>query len=158
LQAWVHAADAAERARCGLPTRAKKKETTMSQMTSFVKAEKAAEKASVLVAMAVVTARKAQAPTGSGSSTSPAMVLTKMESRVQACTLMPAGMGTRKRSARPSPTAAKNGTGLAPCGGGVQAAAERCQKRIHDWQRLFCLITRVSYRPGGRRRRGGSRG
>jgi uncharacterized membrane protein len=72
LQAWVHAADAAERARCGLPTRAKKKETTMSQMTSFVKAEKAAEKASVLVAMAVVTARKAQAPTGSGSSTSPA--------------------------------------------------------------------------------------
>lgn len=46
----------------------------------------------------------------------PAMVLTKMESRVHACTLMPAGMGTRKRRARPSPTAARNGTGLAPCG------------------------------------------
>ena len=51
---------------------AKKKDTTMSQMTSFVKAVKAWLKVRVLVAMAVVTARKAQAPTGSGSSTRPA--------------------------------------------------------------------------------------
>ncbi|GJM98538.1 hypothetical protein PR202_ga15561 [Eleusine coracana subsp. coracana] len=46
--------------------RAKKKEMTMSQMTSLVKAEKAAVKGSVCVATAAVSPRKAQAPTGSG--------------------------------------------------------------------------------------------
>ena len=44
----------------------------MSQMTSLEKAVKACPKLSVLVATAVVTARNAQAPVGSGSSTSPA--------------------------------------------------------------------------------------
>lgn len=54
------------------PTAAKKKETTMSHMTSFVNAPKAWPKVSVLVKTAVVTARKAQAPVGRGSSTRPA--------------------------------------------------------------------------------------
>lgn len=146
---------------------AKKKETTMSQMTSFVKAVKACAKVRVLVATATVTPRNAQAPTGSGSSTRPgvrrgscscgthsschhhkshtytsdltilqsqacnpgipslryphfpqnlpAMVLTKMESNVHASVLMPAGMGAKKRIARPKPTDAKRGTILAPC-------------------------------------------
>lgn len=43
----------------------------MSQMTSLLKALKAAEKLSVLVTTATVTARNAQAPVGNGSSTSP---------------------------------------------------------------------------------------
>ena len=50
---------------------AKKKETTMSQMTSLQKAEKQAWKDSVLVATTTVAVRKAQAPVGSGSRTSP---------------------------------------------------------------------------------------
>ena len=45
----------------------------------------------------------------------PAMVLTKMESKVHASVLMPAGMGAKKRIARPKPTDAKRGTILAPC-------------------------------------------
>jgi len=51
-------------------------------MTSFVNAEKAAENVKVLVATAVVTARKDHAPTGSGSSTRPAIVDAKIERRV----------------------------------------------------------------------------
>lgn len=54
--------------------RAKKKEMTISQMTSLVKAEKAAEKESVLV-----TTTKAHAPTGRGLRTRPAIVERKME-------------------------------------------------------------------------------
>lgn len=103
----------------------------MSQMTSLVKAEKAAAKVRVLVATAVVTDRKAQAPTGIGSSTSPAMVDTKMESRVQPCMLMPAGTGTRKRSTRPTAMERARGSGLAPgqtgaggVGAGRAAAAD----------------------------------
>ena len=53
-------------------TAAKKKETTMSQMTSFWKAMKACWKLRVLVKMVTVTARNAQAPVGKGSKTSPA--------------------------------------------------------------------------------------
>lgn len=53
----------------------------MSQMTSLVKAEKALAKVRVLVAMAVVTERKAQAPTGSGSSTKPAAVVQQCQQR-----------------------------------------------------------------------------
>lgn len=53
-------------------TLAKKKETTMSQMTSLQKAEKHCEKDSVLVATTVVAVRKAHAPVGSGSNTRPA--------------------------------------------------------------------------------------
>lgn len=47
----------------------------MSHMTSLQKALKAAAKVRVLVKIATVTAKKAQAPVGSGSSTSPAMTL-----------------------------------------------------------------------------------
>lgn len=53
-------------------TLAKKKDTTMSQMTSLQKALKAWLKVSVLVNTAAVTDRKAQAPVGKGSSTRPA--------------------------------------------------------------------------------------
>ena len=56
-------------------TLAKKNETTMSQMTSLQKALKAAAKVRVLVKMATVTAKKAQAPVGSGSSTRPAITV-----------------------------------------------------------------------------------
>jgi hypothetical protein len=52
---------------------------------------------------------------GTGAQCSPTMADTKMDSSVHACTVMPAGIGTRKRSATPSPTAAANGTGFAPC-------------------------------------------
>ena len=44
----------------------------MSHMTSFVKALNAWLKVRVLVKTAAVTDKKAQAPTGSGSNTSPA--------------------------------------------------------------------------------------
>lgn len=57
---------------------------TISHMTSLVKAEKAAEKERVLVIMEAVSPRKAQAPTGRGLRTSPAMVERKMESNCQA--------------------------------------------------------------------------
>lgn len=50
---------------------AKKKETTISQITSLQKAEKHCEKVRVLVATTVVAVRNAQAPVGSGSRTSP---------------------------------------------------------------------------------------
>jgi len=53
-------------------TLAKKKETTMSQMTSLLKALKHCEKVRVLVATATVAVRNAHAPVGSGASTSPA--------------------------------------------------------------------------------------
>ena len=53
-------------------TFAKKKETTMSQMTSLLKALKHCEKVSVLVATATVAVRNAHAPVGSGASTRPA--------------------------------------------------------------------------------------
>ncbi len=61
---------------------AKKKETTMSQMTSLVIAEKAWANVKVLVASVAVTAIKAQAPTGSGSNTSPRIVVTNMDRSV----------------------------------------------------------------------------
>ena len=53
-------------------TAAKKKETTMSQITSFWKAMNACWKLSVFVKIVTVTARKAHAPVGKGSKTSPA--------------------------------------------------------------------------------------
>ena len=45
----------------------------------------------------------------------PVIVETKMESNVQACTVMPDGMGTKNLSATPIATDNKSGTGLAPC-------------------------------------------
>lgn len=55
----------------GEPTAAKKKETTINQMTSFEKAPKAWEKVRVLVRTAVVTPSSAHAPVGNGSRTKP---------------------------------------------------------------------------------------
>ena len=55
-------------------TAAKKKETTISQMTSFWKAVKACWKLRVLVKMVTVIDRNAQAPVGNGSNTSPAAI------------------------------------------------------------------------------------
>ena len=103
---------------------AKKNDTTMSQMTSLRKAEKACAKLSAPEATAAVAATAAQAPVGSGSSTKPAIVDTKTESKVQAWGSSPAGMGTRKRRARPMPTEAARGRSLAPfCFGGGESAA-----------------------------------
>ena len=58
--------------RCGAVTLAKKKETTMSQMTSLLKALKHCEKVKVFVATATVAVRNAHAPVGSGARTRPA--------------------------------------------------------------------------------------
>jgi hypothetical protein len=51
---------------------AKKNDTTMSQMTSLLKALKHCEKVSVFVATATVAVRNAHAPVGNGSRTNPA--------------------------------------------------------------------------------------
>lgn len=86
----------------------------MSQITSLVKAPNAAEKARVLVRTAEVRPRKAQAPTGRGLRTSPAMVERKMASschaRVETC----GGFGTRNRTASPIDTEITSGMSLAP--------------------------------------------
>ena len=74
---------------------AKKNDTTMSQMTSLLVAANACAKVSVPVATQAVMARKAQAPTGSGSSTSPSTMVAKMASRDQPCTVVVAGVGSR---------------------------------------------------------------
>jgi hypothetical protein len=76
-------------------TLAKKKDTTISQITSFVKAVNVAAHVKVFVAIATVAARNAHAPTGRGSRTSPAIVETKMDRRVQPCCDIPSGVGTR---------------------------------------------------------------
>ena len=117
----------------------------MSQMTSDVNAEKAALNVSTLVAMAAVRPRKAQAPTGSGSSTRPVMVDRKIASSDQACAaqvwsqrkrwgvhvpspsqqraciVTPTGQGMRKRMTRPTDTEISAGTSLAPTCGGCKA-------------------------------------
>lgn len=109
---------------------AKKKDTTISQITSLVNALNAAAKVKVFVATATVTAMKAQAPTGRGSSTRPAMVETKMDSRVHPWALIPTGAGTKNCSARPREMESTSGRGLAPghtgpgaAGAGTAAAA-----------------------------------
>lgn len=90
----------------------------MSQMTSLVKAEKAAEKDRVLVTMEAVRPRKAQAPTGRGLRTRPAMVEMKMESNCQPWGETSGGLGTRNCTMRPMEIEMRKGMGLAPCGGG----------------------------------------
>lgn len=57
---------------------------TINQMTSLVKAEKAEVKLSVLVRIEVVRPMNAQAPTGRGLRTRPAMVERKIESNCHA--------------------------------------------------------------------------
>jgi hypothetical protein len=123
---------------------AKKKEMTMSQMTSDVKAEKAAANVSTLVAIAAVRPRKAQAPTGSGSSTRPVMVDRKIASsdhacrkqreasaclafwrcgvrEGRACISTPAGQGMTKRMRRPTEMEMSAGTSFAPTCAGCEA-------------------------------------
>lgn len=80
---------------------------------------------SALVCAARCAAQQPSSPVGSGSSTRPVTVATKMAVRVQALEVMPAGQGTRKLIARPSSTTARVGTSLAPWerGGG-----RRCER------------------------------
>ena len=78
-----------------LRTLAKKKDTTINQITSFVNAENAALNDKVFVAIAAVAAKNAQAPTGKGSNTRPAIVETNIERRVHPWLEIPSGVGTR---------------------------------------------------------------
>ena len=73
-------------------------------MTSLVNAENASVKVNVFVAIATVADKKAQAPTGRGSKTNPAIVETKMDSRAHPCCEMPTGVGTKKFKINPSDT------------------------------------------------------
>jgi hypothetical protein len=90
----------------------------MSQMTSLVKAEKAQEKDRVLVTTEAVRPRKAQAPTGRGLRTRPAMVERKMESNCHAWGETSGGLGTRNCTMRPTEIEMRKGMGLTPSGGG----------------------------------------
>ena len=90
---------------------------TISQMTSLVNAENAAEKESVLVTIEAVRPMKAQAPTGSGLSTRPAIVERKMERSCQPCGVRPSGRGTANRRIRPTERERIRGRSFAPCGG-----------------------------------------
>lgn len=60
----------------------------------------------------------AQAPTGRGLSTSPAMVEKKMARSCHAWGVTSTGLGTRKRIASPIATEIASGNGFAPVGGG----------------------------------------
>lgn len=97
--------------------RAKKKEMTISQITSLVNAEKAAEKESVLVTIEAVRPMKAQAPTGRGLRTRPAIVDRKIERSCQPCGVTPSGTETANRRIRPTERERIRGTSFAPCGG-----------------------------------------
>lgn len=68
--------------------------------------------------MEVVRPRKAQAPTGSGLRTRPAMVERKMERSCHAWAVTSGGFGTAKRTRRPIERERIKGTSLAPCGAG----------------------------------------
>jgi hypothetical protein len=121
--------------------RAKKKEMTMSQMTSLVKAEKAAVKGSVRVATAAVSPRKAHAPTGRGPSTSPAIVERKMERSCHACGLTSTGRGARNRTARPMAMEMTSGSSFAPVGSGsgsgsgLELGAWEARRGRRRWRR-----------------------
>ena len=90
----------------------------MSQMTSLVKAEKAVAKESVLVRTEAVRPRKAQAPTGNGLRTRPAMVERKMESNCHAWGVISGGFGMRKRRMSPIEIEIIKGMSLGPDDGG----------------------------------------
>jgi hypothetical protein len=79
-----------------------------------VKAEKAAEKERVFVSIDVVSPIKAQAPTGNGLRTRPAMVDINIASNCHACLLTPTGFGNKNRTARPIPTDITKGISFAP--------------------------------------------
>lgn len=83
-------------------------------MTSLVKALKAVEKVKVLVTMEVVRPRKAQAPTGKGLRTRPAIVERKIESNCQACIVTSGGLGTNRRTIKPIEMDNMRGSTLTP--------------------------------------------
>lgn len=95
--------------------RAKKKEITINQITSLVKALNAVENDKVLVTMVVVRPRKAQAPTGNGDKTSPAMVERNIEKSCHASGVTSSGCGMKKRTIKPTPSETTKGTIFAPC-------------------------------------------
>lgn len=82
-----------------------------------MKALNAVVKGRVPVTMEDVRPRKAQAPTGNGLRTRPAMVDRKMASNCQACGETSTGLGTKKRTTRPMAMEMMKGMGLAPRGG-----------------------------------------
>lgn len=92
----------------------KKNDTTISHITSFVKAEKAAAKVRVLVTTVSVRQTKAQAATGRGLRIRPTTVVMNMERRDQALAVTAAGLGTAKRRIRPRATQRSRGRGLTP--------------------------------------------
>lgn len=87
---------------------------TISQMTSLVKALKAVVKVRVLVRIAVVRPKKAQAPTGKGLRTRPAMVERKIESNCHACEVTSRGFGIKNRTIKPIEMERIKGRSLAP--------------------------------------------
>lgn len=101
-------------------------------MTSFVKAAKALEKDRVWVTMETVRPRKAQAPTGKGLKTRPAMVERNMQSNCQDWGVTSGGLGMRKRTMRPMEIEIMNGRGLAPWegGGGGSVNSEEGEGRL----------------------------
>lgn len=131
--------------------RAKKKEITISQMTWLVKAEKASENESVRVTTETVRARKAQAPTGRGATTSPVMVERKMARSCHACRETWTGLGMQNRKRTPMATEIARGRSFAPppppqpqsrenillvrvfVGGGVLERAARGDREITFW-------------------------
>ena len=84
-------------------------------MTSLVKALNAVVNVRVLVIMVVVRPNRAQAPTGNGERTSPAMVETKIERSCHACAVTSTGFGTTNRTSRPIAIDTTKGTIFAPC-------------------------------------------
>ncbi|GMN58944.1 hypothetical protein TIFTF001_028039 [Ficus carica] len=87
---------------------------TISQMTSLVKALNAVVKVRVLVTMVVVRQRNAQAPTGKGLRTRPAMVERKMARSCHAWGVTSTGLGTKNRTRTPMATEITSGMGFAP--------------------------------------------
>lgn len=64
----------------------------------------------------VVRPRNAQAPTGRGLRTRPAIVDKKIDSNCHACGETSGGFGTKNRTISPTATERNKGTNFAPCG------------------------------------------
>lgn len=79
-----------------------------------MKALKAAGNVRVRVTTEVVSPRKAQAPTGKGLRTRPAMVDKKIASNCHACGVTSTGLGTKNRTATPMAMEMMKGMILAP--------------------------------------------
>lgn len=120
---------------------------TMSQMTSFVKALKAAANGKVPETMEVVRPRNAHAPTGKGLKTKPVMVERKMASSCHACMDTAAGFGTENLTRMPTATDRAKNRGFAPCHGflGVGAVGDVSAAAAPAADAETCLVER---RPG----------